>query len=145
MKRWVYALMLFVSTGVFLGIFLIRRELILSSERAAVFPKEPVTVVGQSQLPEDAPEPPSTDDSNLPVFTNSEPLEIGPIIAGVQRYVSPSATMTPDQSRLETNVLRDFGSLLDPELHDPDSPGNQQAKDEMVKMLLSRSTDQPGQ
>lgn len=125
--------------GVFLGIINIYQN--LQEDKAS---NDPVDVKAGKEpfVTEETPDPvPEQSMNRNREIENSEPLEIGPIISGVQPENPVPKTKTEDQRRLERNVLRDFGQFLDPEIRDPDSPGNQRGKREMVRMLVERTSD----
>lgn len=144
--RHLHTLLLgFILTGAFLGVLRMRSWFLEheaerskrfeenSSAQSDPFSGDPLTQ--PDQLP-----PSDIDIAASTIPESAEPIEIGRIISGVQQPVE--RTKTEDQLRYERNVQRDFGQLLDPALRDADAPGNQQAKAEMVRMLLNRNHDE---
>lgn len=148
MKLKPIAILCFIIMGAFLGIFMIMSELTKRSENSSI-DEVPVAIVGEIALPDNLPNENalyeySPEESGTPVpfpveriIKNSDPLDLGEIISGVQGQICQFSE-TEDQIRLSNNVVRDFGEMLDSEIRNPDSVGNQEAKEKMVQMLLSR-------
>ena len=131
--RWTAALSVLVVSGVGVGTLVLPRLLRHSPDPSSTVS---LPIVGQ----QDAPYHPSLEDFPRDAMLenrNSEPIELGSLASGEQGPLVPQSR-TADQIRLDANIIRDFGQMLDCEFRSPQSERIQRSRDQMLDMLQLR-------